>query len=297
MRATALGAIMSMVIWWVCTAGSDQVVIQRYLSTRNAKTARRSFLINNFADVGVTAVLACVGFALLGFFRAHPDYLPVDATLSSDSGKELFPHFITNFLPSGLAGLVVAGMFAAAMSSLDSGINSIVTVFTTDFLPRFRRKSISDQAKLKLAKYLVLVIGIAVVLISSTMGKVPGNILEVTNKTNGLFVGPLFVLFFLALFVRFSNIFGAFFGAVYGLVAAAIWAYWDLVVNDPSWRLTFQWIMLVSVVAGIGSGVLLSWLWSRRKNYLHTLLCYLLAIVPLVAVIGYVVYSYVATRS
>ncbi len=294
-RATALGAIIAVIIWWVCTAGSDQVVIQRYLATPNAKTARRSFLTNMFADLTVTAVLACVGFALLGFFRANPQYLPSDATVSENADK-LFPHFITNFLSPGFAGLVVAGMFAAAMSSLDSGINSIVTVFTTDFLPRLRRKSITDKQKLKLAKYLVLAIGVGVVLISSMMGKVPGNIIEVTNKTNGLFVGPLFVLFLLALFVPFSNAFGAFFGTLYGFIAAAVWGYWDLIANDESWRLTFQWITVVSLVAGVGSGVLLSWLWSRRKSYLAATGCYMVAVVPLLAVIGYVVFLSVTSR-
>ena len=290
-RATALGAITANVIWWVCTSGSDQVVVQRYLATPSAKTARRSFLTTVCTEVLVTSTLACVGFALLGFFRANPQALPANASVSTDADK-LFPHFITNFLSPGLAGLVIAGMFAAAMSSLDSGINSIVTVFTTDFLPRLRKTNIADKQKLKLAKYMVLGIGVAVVLISSMMGYVPGNIMEVTSKTNGLFVAPLFILFFLALFVRFSNAFGALFGALYGFVAAAIWGYWDVIVDDEAWRLSFQWIMLVSLVAGIGVGVLLSWLWARRKRYL----AYVLAVVPLLAVIGYVVFRCMTSR-
>ena len=87
---------------------------------------------------------------------------------------------------AAVAVLVVAAMFAAAMSSLDSGINSIVTVVSRDFIDRFRKKRDLAQEKstinVKLAKYLVLIIGIMVVLLSSQIKRVPGNIVEVGKE-------------------------------------------------------------------------------------------------------------------
>jgi hypothetical protein len=107
-----------------------------------------------------------------------------------------------------------------------------------------------------MTKLLVFVIGLIVVLASLLMDKVPGNIFEVTNKTNGLFVGPLFGLFVMALFVRGATAFGALWGAAYGLAAASLIAYWDVITGRPG--LSFQWIIPTALAAHLVAGVLWS---------------------------------------
>jgi hypothetical protein len=192
--------------------GTRATVVGALMATFcDVRAARRAFLTNLLANLIVGVVLAVVGFALLGFFAVNQHLIPDGKNLIADADY-LFPRYIANCLPVGLAGLVVAGMFAAAMSSLDSGINSIVTVVTRDFVARSRPQALPGEdttdSTLRMAKYLVLAVGAAVVLLSSQMEQVPGNIVEVTNKTNGLFVGPLFGLFFMALFVRRATAFG-----------------------------------------------------------------------------------------
>ncbi len=281
-RVTLIGSAIASFCWWVCTAGSDQVVIQRYLATRDAKSARRAFLINVISDMSISFLLYTVGFALLGFFLANHQLLSTGKNLIADADY-LFPRFIANYLPMGLAGLVVAGMFAAAMSSLDSGINSIVTVFTRDFIVRLRKGELTDKEHanddLKLAKYLVLGIGIFVVLIGSQMGKVPGNIFEVTNKTNGLFVGPLFGLFFLALFVRNANAFGAIIGTIYGFMTAFMFAYWDK-ITGADYSLSFQLIIPSAVIVQILIATLLSNIAIRIKK--SNIVFGVISLIPLV---------------
>jgi SSS family solute:Na+ symporter len=285
-RVTVFGTLVSTVLWWVCTAGSDQVVIQRYLATRNSTAARRSFLVNGVAEILITTLLCLVGFALLGFYQANPQFLTEGRNLVVDADY-LFPHFVANFLPAGIAGLVVAAMFAAAMSSLDSGTNSIVTVVTRDLLPRLRKGREAGRNELRVAKSLVLGIGIAVVLISSQMGRVPGNIFEVTNKTNGLFVGPLFGLFVLALFVPGANGFGAAFGALYGFLAAVLIAYWDVLTGREG--LSFQWIILVALVVHIVIGVVLSRISARWPLGSGRIVVYVVAAAPPVATVCWMV--------
>ena len=72
----------------------------------------------------VSATLWHVVVALMGYFRANPDLLPASMTLDSNA-DQVFPHYIAFHLPSGISGLVVAAMFAAAMSSIDSGVDSM----------------------------------------------------------------------------------------------------------------------------------------------------------------------------
>ena len=153
-RVTVIGSILSGAVWTIFTYGSDQVAIQRYLATRDAKAARRALYINIGAGFAVSVLLAGLGFSVLGFFQTHPHAIADGKDLLADADF-LFPHFIANYLPHGLAGLVIAAMFAAAMSSLDSGINSIVTVFHVDFLGRFRRRKLRKEHSLKLARALV----------------------------------------------------------------------------------------------------------------------------------------------
>ena len=95
-------------------------------------------------------------------------------------------------------------MFAAAMSSIDSGVNSITAVVSTDLLDRFGRAPKDEKSRVRIARWLAFGIGVSVVVGSAFIGLVEGNIMEVTNKTVNWLVPLIFCLFFIALFVPFS---------------------------------------------------------------------------------------------
>lgn len=260
-RVTLLGSMISYTTFWVCASISDQVAIQRYLATRDASTARRALLTNLIADILVSILLVLTGFALLGFFQHHSHLLPEGKDLLGDVDF-LFPHYIANFLPIGVAGLVVSAMLAAAMSSLDSGLNSITTVFSVDVLGRCGRSTRSDRQRLKIARGLTFGLGVAVVLLACCMGMVPGNIVEVLFKTVGLFFAPLAGLFFTALFVRFATGIGTIVGAVCGFATAALIAYWDVITGGPAF--SFQWIIPTALVVQVAAGSLISAFSTKR---------------------------------
>ncbi|MBP89776.1 MAG: sodium-coupled permease [Planctomycetaceae bacterium] len=253
-RVTVFGTLAHGIVWWVCTAGSDQTAIQRFMATGDARAARRAFLFNSIAGLGVSAVLAFVGFSMLAYFQADSDRL-LGLTIADDADK-LFPLFISHHLPIGLSGLVVSGMFAAAMSSIDSGINSITAVVMTDFVERFRRDKLSEKTRARSSKLMALSIGMLVVVASSFMQYVPGNFLEISSRTQGLFVTPLFALFLLGLFDKRTTEFGAISGAVVGLEAAIAIAYWEPLTGFP--EISFQWILPGSLMAAVIAGSLIS---------------------------------------
>lgn len=268
-RVSLFGAIISILLWRVSTAGGDQTVIQRFMATGSAKAARKSYLINTYISIGVTLVLGLLGLALLGYFVEHAQMLPLGESVTS-SADNLFPYFIANYLPMGLSGLVVAAMFAAAMSSIDSGVNSITAVVMTDFLDRFGIRSKSESTHLRYAMYLAFVIGLIVVYLSSFLEHVTGNFLAVTEKTDGLLVAPIFCLFILALFVSFSTPQGALIGAAYGIAAATLVAFWDNITGQPS--LSFQWIGLYALVINLTVSTIVSYFGPRRDNLKANLL-------------------------
>ena len=259
-RATVFGSIMFGTLWWVCTAGSDQTAIQRFMATGNAQAARRSFLINSIAGIAVSLVLALVGFSLLAYYQADPKHL-AGMTIGKDA-DHLFPYFISHHLPVGASGLVVSGMFAAAMSSLDSGINSITAVVTTDFVSRFRKQPLAEETQSRLSRCMALAIGLVVVTTSALLQHVPGNFLETSQRTVGLFVTPLFTLFFFALFVRNATQTGAILGSVVGLSTAVIVAFWKSPAGPP--MISFQYILPASLLTGVLSGWIVS---TFRSKY------------------------------
>ncbi|MCB1230774.1 MAG: sodium/solute symporter [Verrucomicrobiae bacterium] len=258
-RVTVIGSIVSVLIWYVCTSGGDQVSVQRFMATSDLRSARWAIGMQLIVGAVVGLTLGLAGFALLGYFQANPGLLPPELAEKSAADK-IFPHFIAAHLPPVVSGLVVSGLFAAAMSSIDSGVNSITAVVSNDFIDRFRRQPISEKHHVWVARIIAFSVGAFVVLFSTTMGKVPGNITAVTNKTVNLLTVPIFCLFFFALFVKFSRPVGVWVGAIVGTAAGALIAFSGPIFTpeagtDP---VSFQWIAPVSLVTNIVVGSLVS---------------------------------------
>ena len=255
-RVTVVGSIIHGALWWFCTAGGDQTAVQRFMATKDVAAARRSFLINSVAGAAVMMSLVFVGFALLGYYQADPGRLPKGATIA-ERADLLFPYYISHHLPPGLSGLIMSGMFAAAMSSLDSGINSITAVVTTDFVGRFRKAPPSQQTQVRLATSIAVAVGVIVIAMSALMRHVPGNFLEMSQRTQGLVVVPIFVLFFMALFVPLSTQIGALAACLASLATAVFVAYWGQSGDTPP-TYSFQWINPASLVVGVAVGWVVS---------------------------------------
>lgn len=268
-RLTLVGSVVSYFVWYVCTSGGDQTSVQRFMSTEDLSAARQALAMQLTVGTVVAITLGFVGFALLGYYQANPAALPAGATIKANA-DDLFPHFIAYQLPPGISGLVVAGMFAAAMSSLDSGVNSITAVVMTDILDRYAKAPRSEREHVRIARYMAFAIGSVVVISSSLMDQVPGNITAVTQKTSNLLTTPIFGLFFFALFVPFASPAGVWIGTICGTAAAVltgfsgpIFGYLPGTELDP---VSFQWIGPIAITVNIVTGCIGSLLFPRRNG-------------------------------
>jgi len=287
-RATVVGAIVLQLVFRVCTAGADQTMVQRFMATTDATAARRSFLVQSLAAVVVTVSLGLLGFALLGYFRDSALLANPELDLAGNADN-LFPYFIAHSLPVGLSGMVMAALFAAGMSSVDSGVNSITAVLNRDLLPRMSSEPADAATRKRRNHRIAWSIGILVICLSVGVRYVPGNYLEVTQKTSSLFFPPLFSLFFLALFVKRANGPGALVGVVYGMTVAVFTAFWDALTGRPP--VSYQWIGFLSLVASIGSGWLACFVFHsvhERKRIGWYLVVAFLSL----AVLSYLVWSW-----
>ena len=293
-RVSVVGTVIMTATWFICTAGGDQTSVQRFMATRDVTSARRAYAVQLTASTIVTIVLGMVGFALLGYFEFRPEQLPAGIDLHSDA-DHIFPWYIAHRLPAGIAGLVVSAMFAAAMSSIDSGVNSITAVVMTDFLDRCGMHPSTERGHVLTAKLLAFSIGAIVVVGSSFMGVVPGNITAVTNKTVNLLTSPIFGLFFFALFVPFARPVAVWCATICGTLTAAAIAFSGPLVTwlDLQWGIkaetfgvslqeqvdkitgetfllapdpvSFQWIGPVALLVQVVVGIALSWVLSSSK--------------------------------
>ncbi len=282
-RVTLFGTLVHSTVWWISTCGSDQLAIQRYLATRDAKAARRAFLYNSLAMAAVSLILMALGFALLAFYLAHPQYQIGPFNIEREADY-LFPHFVVNFAGYGVAGLVISGMLAAAMSSLSSGVTSTATVLNTDLIQYLVRRNLTETGKVRMGKYATAAIGLLVILLALLIGVVPGNLYEVTTKTNGLFVAPMFGLFFLAMFVPWATPAGAVLGSLYGIFTAFVVAFWDLAGGET---LSFQWILASALVVNLAAGALFSLAPMRGKSRIYRAVMISLMTAPLIGGAGW----------
>lgn len=258
-RATFMGAFLYMLFWMTCTCGADQMAIQRYLSTRDAKSARRSFGVHLLTEVLMSLLLALVGLAVLGYFTTHPEELAEGKALI-DQADELLPQFVVKVLPAGLAGLVIAAMLSAAMSSLSSGMNSASAVITTDFMNRLQKQQWSQHESVRVTRIASVIIGVVAVLLSMFVGQLAANLLDLCFKVVNLLTAPLFVLFFLALFVPWAKPRGGIAATLASVSVAVGIAFFKL------GGLEFLWTAPASFVTGVIVGSVVSLPSSSRPS-------------------------------
>lgn len=197
--------------------GSDQTVIQRYLTTKDERAAARSIATGAWMALPSTLIFFTLGTLLFVYYKVHPEQL----NPGLEQADAIFPWFITHSLPDGVSGLLIAAIFAASMSSLDSSMNSVAAVFTTDFVRRLRPPS-GEKSYLRMARWITVLIGLTgtcLALMMATWGI--SSLWDQFNMIVGLFTGGLGGIFLLGIFSRRTN--GA--GAIAGLLLSAALQY------------------------------------------------------------------------
>jgi SSS family transporter len=196
-------AIMTaMVLGRMASYTTDQVMVQRFQTTRSLRDSRQAFIVNAAGDVLWMWGLSFVGLALLAYFNHHP--LPPE--FASD---KILPYFMSQAFPSGAVGLVIAAILAASLSSIDSAINSCTSVIVVDFYNRLvlgtQTGHSSDREVRRNQVFVSRVATIALGLVGTVMAMNVsriGTLLEIASKVINAFSGPLFGIYLLAMFSR-----------------------------------------------------------------------------------------------
>ena len=194
----------------ITTYGTDQSMVQRYLSTSSEKAAKRSVLTNAVIAIPATLIFFTIGSLLFVFYKTHP----VELSVSMDSTDAIFPWYIYSNLPTGVTGLLISGIFAAAMSTLSGSMNSAATAYVVDIRPNIFRKVETDKTKeLKVAKTATLIVGVLALAFACMMATWNiDSLWDEFNKILGLVLGSMGGLFFLGMVTKRANATGALIG-------------------------------------------------------------------------------------
>ncbi len=226
---------------------TDQVNLQRCLSTKSLKSAGGAMFASAMLTVFVTFVFYFAGLSMLIFFKKlHPDILPANA-----KGDYAFTYFVSHHLPGGLRGLLIAALLAAVMSTLSSVINSLAMVFVKDLYQRSIRPNRSEAHYMRISKGLTwlwgaVTIGLSLAIIALFHQRdIP--LLEVSTVVLGFFGSIMLGVFVLGLMSYRATAVGTIIGLVSGSIFSA-WVTWHYYLQPPPGeRLSFLWCGLVAL--------------------------------------------------
>jgi solute:Na+ symporter, SSS family len=189
----------------VITYGADQSVVQKYLTTKDEAASKRSLRLGAWMALPSALIFFSIGTMLYLFFKENPG--KVNFQLQSQDA--IFPWYIVTELPPGLTGLLIAAVFAAAMSTLSSSMNSVTTAFITDFYRRFF-PSKTEKRYLATARLTTLTVGVMGTVLALVLARWGiSSLWDQFNTILGLFTGGLGGLFVLGIFTKRANARGA----------------------------------------------------------------------------------------
>lgn len=195
MTALAVAAAYACIL--IQDYGVDQVSVQRLLAVKDNRGVTRAILFNALTDFLIIAVLLFIGLGLYVYYAAHPGRLPDN--LGPD---RVLPWFILHQLPDGISGLLIAALFAAAMSSVDSGLNSLSTVLLNDLASPWHRLGPPRDFPVSSARILTAFLGILATATALFVQQHIGGIIKAFYTFMGLFSAPVLALFLLGMATR-----------------------------------------------------------------------------------------------
>lgn len=235
------------------TQGTDQTIVQRYLTSTSVKDSQKTLYTNAILTLPATIIFFGIGTLLFLFYTEMPQHLS-PAISNNDS---LFPWYIVKELPVGVSGLLIAGIFSAAMSSISSSLNSVSTAFCNDLYKRFEPK-VRDIKLLRVARIVTVFVGIFGVLLALWMAN--SNIKSLWDQFYrflGLFTGGLGGMFLLGMLTKRANAKGTLIGLVFS--AVLLW------YVSAYTSINFLMYSFIGVASCFGFGYLFSLMFKNKQ--------------------------------
>lgn len=216
-QLTFLVMVLNGIFYALQKYGTDQTIVQRYLTAKNDHEAKKAAYIGVLMSVPIWALFMFIGTALFAFYHAQgAPALPADI-----KADEVFPYFIAHELPVGIRGLIIAALAAAAISSLDSDLNCLSAIAVEDYYKRFR-KNVTDRQQLRFGRWMVVLAGIGALGVAILYISWGGEgVLGALFSLYAIFSAGIVGIFMLGLFSRRANKQGLYIGIAVAVLFTA----------------------------------------------------------------------------
>jgi solute:Na+ symporter, SSS family len=227
---TFIVMILNGIFYAIQKYGTDQTIVQRYLTAKSDKDAIKASIIGVGLTVPVWALFMFIGTALFAYYNINSGTLP-----SNLSAEEVFPYFIITKMPVGLVGLILAALLAAAISTLDADLNCLSAICVGDYYNRLKPDS-TEKQRMFISRVIIILAGLAAMLIAIHYTKIGGEgVLGTIFTLYSIFSGGIAGLFLLGIFSKRANKQGIYIGILASIIFTA-------------------WAVLTSTNLGTGSG-------------------------------------------
>jgi len=263
-------------LWYWCT---DQYIVQRALGAPNERTARRGSICASFFKllpvfIFIIPGMICFALAASGKIEAiQQTLIGQDGAIIRDKAQTAFPMLVVTVLPAGIRGIVVAGLLAALMSSLSSVFNASSTLFTMDFYSKFRPRA--TQHRLVWVGRVATTVMVLIGLLWIPVIRGGKGLYDYLQTVQGYLAPPIFVVFFLGVFMKRLNAKGCLAALIIGFLLGLF----RLAVDTP--------VKLVGVTYQQGS-----FLWIVNNIFFQ----YYSLFIFIVCVVVMIVVSYLTER-
>jgi len=222
--------------------GTDQTIVQRYLTAASDKKAIKAALMGVLLCIPVWTLFIFIGTMLWSYYQPGVNPLkPEVLNFIGDKPERVFMYYVNSEFPVVIVGLVLAGLVAAALSSLDSDLNCLSAVVVEDYYRRIR-KSATDRQRLRFGRIVVAACGVYAIAVAILyvffQGKMP--VLKIIFELYAIFSGGIAGLFILAFFTKRANLKGVY----VGLIACILFTAWGFLTGPPLDPAEEMWLNL-----------------------------------------------------
>ena len=249
-EATVWSGIIAMTLFHTTVYGANQMMVQRTLAAKNIGDAKKAYLLMGFAAFFIYFLFMFLGTLFYGYYEGR----------AFDNGNTIILEFASDLALPGLMGIITAAVIAAAMSSLDSSLNSMATVSTVDFYQRYFRPDADGRQCLRVSRRFTLLWAAAIIVPAILYAESEGSILQTLSRIGSYFVGAKLSMYGLGFFSKHATERGVLVGVVVGFLV--IWAVASQ--TDISW----PWYCLiggsVNIVVSIIASLVLD---GRQADY------------------------------
>lgn len=243
---TLLGGILGGMFLSMASHGTDQLIVQRLFAARNLKDGQKAVIGSGVIIIFQFAIFLILGVMLYAYYGS--------LNVRSD---EIFPMFIINVLSHGIRGIIIAGLFAAAMSTLAASMSSLSSSTVLDLYLPFTKKEINEKKKLKTSRLFTIIWAVLLILSAVSFMESSKAVVEIALSIASFTYGGLLGTFLLGIFVKKAKQNSALFGFIFGILTMIV----VISIHIVAWT----WFTLIGVIATLIFGKIFIALHSNNR--------------------------------